>query len=482
MATYKPPQVSVTVTDNARIINPVVSQKIPAIVGLGLSTITVTDEAVIRSTGSVDYVQNYPNTLVSITQVANTPGVLSGLSYRAISDNGVLYASASASISNPGTISWTGGGVNVPSTGSVYYISYTYTNPVTSFNPITYYSKEDILSNKGPENTNTGILSIAGSLVLENGSPGVILVQASGSSYVENNYKTAIDKLQKKDNVSCIVCVFPSGSVTRAQQETLLNYAHTHVLLMNNNGKERGIISGSPSLYTASDGFDIIGDPNTAGTYCYRANAIKSRHHTYVAPSLVTRTDADGNVMQLDGNFVASTLAGVRAAQSKRSTPVHGFTLNGIVVENEKWTDFEMNQLGASSVCVIMSKGGVVTVRDDLTTDPTSADTQEPSVVDIQRLVKETLRNGLYNIYTNKGKVITSTTINDVVASTASLLQSLVTSGDIATYGKVDNPLTGETKIFAKQNAQEPRQVDVTCSYAPLYPMKYISINVSVFV
>lgn len=483
MPNYKPPQTNVTVLDNPRIINPVVERKIPAIIGLGVTTVSVTDEAIIRSTGSVDLTQNYPNTILSITQVASTPGITPGsLSYNSISNNGALYALASASVSNPGGISWTGTGVNVPSIGSVYYVSYTYTVSSSQYDPITYYSKEDILNSKGPENTNTGILSIAGSIVLENGSPGVILVQASGSSYNEASYKTAIDKLQKKDNVSYIVCVFPSGSVTRSQQESLFNYAHTHVLLMNNKGKERGIISGSPSPITASDGIDTIGDPNTPDTYAYRASSIKNRYHTYVVPSVVTRLDANGNIMNLDGNYIAAAIAGLRSAQGKRSTPIHGFTIAGVTLEDDKWNDFEMDQLGAASACVVKSKSGVVTVRDDITTDPTSADTQEPSVVEVQNLVKETIRKGLNNTYTNKGKIISSTTINDVIATTTSLLQSLVTAGEISNYGKVDNPLTGETKVFAKQNSQEPRQIDVTCSYLPLYPLKYFNVVVSVYI
>ena len=480
---YKPIGTTVTLYDNSRLINPIVPQKIPAIVALGASSISVIDEAIIRGTGSLDLTQQSNNTILSISKVSSTPGVEAGnLSYRAISDNGVLYSIASASVSNPGGVSWVGSGVNVPTTGSVYYISYTYALRDVQYNPAVFYDKGSIVSIKGEESNTTGILSVGGNIALENGSPGVILVQASGSTYNENNYKTAIDKLQKRQDISYIVCLFPSGSVTKLQQESLINYAHSHVITMNNNGRERGLISGSPSSKYASGGFDVIGDPSTPDTYAYRSNVIKNRHHTYVVPSDVTRVGPDGQVMQLDGNFIGAALAGVRSAQSKKSTPVHGFVLNGVNIEDDKWTDFEMNKLGASSCCVVMSKGGIVTVRDDLTTDLTSADTQEPSVVNVQRLVKETLRNGLNNTYTSKGKVITPTTINDVTATTASLLQSLVTSEEIVSYGQVDNPLTGETKIFAKQNETEPRQIDVTCSYLPPYPLKYFSVSVSVYI
>jgi len=186
--------------------------------------------------------------------------------------------------------------------------------------------------------------------------------------------------------------------------------------------------------------------------------------------------------MNLDGNFAAVAVAGVFAARDKESIPVNGFTVNGITIENEKWSEFETNQLGASNCFVLESKSNIVTVKRSLTTDPTSADTQEPSVVDVQRLVKRSLRDGLTNTYTNKGKTVTSTTTNDVIGTTLSILQSLVNDGEINTYGKIDNPLTGEIKISAKQNTTEPRQVDVTCSYKPNYPFIWISVTVSTYI
>jgi len=118
----------------------------------------------------------------------------------------------------------------------------------------------------------TGLLTTAGSINLEHGAPSVMLVQASGSTYNVDNYKTAIDKLQKKGGIEQVVVVFPSGSVTRAQQETLLTYAFSHVQAMNQNKRERGLISGSPSTSFASDGIDTIGDASTTGTYVYRSN------------------------------------------------------------------------------------------------------------------------------------------------------------------------------------------------------------------
>jgi hypothetical protein len=131
---------------------------------------------------------------------------------------------------------------------------------------------------------------------------------------------------------------------------------------------------------------------------------------------------------------------------------------------------------------VLKNKSGITTIRDAITTDGTSADTQEISVVAVQRLVKRTVRNGLNNTYMGKGVVISQNTPSHVAATTASILQGLVSAGEIFGYGTVDNPTTGEVKISAKQNTTEPRQIDLTFSYKPLYPLKWIVATASVYV
>lgn len=483
MAIYQKSGVDVNVLDNPNIINTAGVREVPAIIGMGPSTIVVTDEAVTRGTGSTDTMNVNGATLLTITKVAKAPGVLSGTpSYALVSANGNLFQSASASITAPDKIAWVGSGVDIPSAGTPYYISYTYTPLSSQYDPTEFYDKETLKAKYGEESATTGILSIAGSIALENGSPSVIVVQASGSSYSEANYKTAIDKLQKKSNISEIVVVFPSGSVTRSNQESLLAYAFSHIQLMGTREKERGLVSGSPSNYFASSGGIEDNGATEITDHTTRAAALKSRNHMYVVPARIKRKDANDIYMELDGNFAAAGIAGVRAAREKKSTPVHGFTVVGFEVENTKWTDIQMDQLGAGNCLVLESNSNVVTMRDCITTDPTSADTQEPSVVDTQRLVKKTLRNTLKNTYTNKGKVITSTTVNDVVATTISVLSTLVNDNEIKAYGQQDNPLTGEIKVNAKQNTSEPRKIDVTCSYAPLFPLKFVSISVSTYI
>ncbi len=483
MSFYQPPNVNVTVLDNPRIISNAEGQRLPAIVGLGPTTRTVTDEAVTRGTGSVDNLSTYPGAGFVLNQVASISGVVAGAPNAIlVSLGGQLYQKSSASLSTSGQITWSGSGTDIPTAGTVYYASYTYNVPTSQFTPSTYSDKLVIRAKFGNEDNHTGILTVAGSIVLENGSPQVIMAQASGSSFNVSAYQSAIDLLEKLDNIEQIVIVFPSGSVTRAQQETVLNYAFSHTQKMNNIGRDRGLVSGSPSPYYASDGFDTIGDVNTPGTYLYRSNAVKSADHIYVVPSVVQRYDQNGNLIYLDGNFAAAAWAGLQAAQPKRSTPLNGFTVTGIVIEDDKWLPAEMNQLGAGNCLVLQSHSGVITIRDSITTDPTSADTQEPSIRAVRRLVKRRLQTGLYNTFTNKGLTILPQTPSNVAATTDSILQGIVRENEIYAYGKQDNPSTGETKISAIPDSTEPRQINVTCSIKYAYPLKWIQVTVSTFV
>jgi len=479
-AVYRKPGTEVEVVANTRIINLGESIRITAIVGSGPNSLSVVDQAIQRNTGSVDYLPVYPATGVNVTKFSNVPKVPANQVLN-ISNAGNLFNISSASVDVNGQITWSDlNGQNVPPSGSVYYVSYTYDTPSTQYDPQTFSDKNLIVAAYGSESNTNGILSIAGSINLENGAPGVVICQASGSTVA--GYTSAIDKLLKKINIEDLVIVFPSGSIwSNSDRNTVINYAISHLNSAGAIGRERCLIFGSQNNDYSPDGFDLIGDAATPSSYIYTATVALNEKITYVAPSTCTRKDAGGVAMKLDGNFIAAALAGKRAARLKKSTPLHGQNITGITIEDEKWTEFEMDQLGAGNCAVFESRAGIITIRDHITTDPTNADTQEPSVVDVKHLVIRSIRTGLNNTYTNKGVVITPTTTVSVMGTTAAILQTLITEGEIFKYGKGDDPITGETKITATQNAQEPRQIDVTCSFKPLYPLKWIKVTVSIF-
>ena len=505
---YSPPKVTVNVVPNPRIINIAGDVRLPAVVGPGPTTVYVTDEAVVRGTGGNDTLAAYPSVGLNVTLVAKRSGLVSASVGSSIDNvpglNGSLYmpsgsipAGATGSISGytatGGTVTWPQDPVNVaagyiPPSGSTYFVSYNYPAGASQYLPQTSSDKNNLVTLYGAEDNVTGCLTVAGSIALENGAPAVITCQISGSISTQA-YRDAIDKLRKKPNIEEIVVVFPSGSLPTATfREDVYTYLFQHTQQMDIQGRWRGMYygPGSPHYNAAggsSDGiFDLIGDPSTPQSYIGKATQYKNSDVTLVAPSYVWRFDKNNVRIELDGSYAGAAVAGAIAAQPLRSTPITGFQLTGINIEEEKWDMFQMDNLGANGVLVLQNVGGVITIRDSITTDPTSADTQEKSVMGQKRLVERTLEDSLFNVYTNKGITINPQTVRDVEATVRAILNSLVSQGELFGYGTKDDPSTGETKITAVQNAQEPRRIDVTCSVKYLYPLKFIVVTVSTYV
>ena len=479
--TYRPSDVTVTVKPNPRIINLGEALRMAALVGMGPSTLTVTDETIVHGTGSVDYLATYPGSGIAITQIAKRANLTAGALDYATGSLGSLYAASDYTDGADGSITWASGAI---ATGIVYYTSYTKPTPAINYTPQIFTDKTSLIATFGPESNTEGILTVGGSIVLENGSPAVMCIQVNSTSFNQMKYQDAIDLLKKKDKIEDLVILFPSGSVTTAQQEAVQAYAFQHVAYCNQITikKERSLICGSPSEDFATNGFDTIGDSTVTGSYSGRAAVLKSEDVAYVVPSTVTRTNPGGSLMQLDGNFAAAAVAGVRNAQSKRSTPIHGFQVIGIDIPEDKWDETEKLLLGGNNCLVLQKYGGVITIYDALTTDPTSAETTELSIPSVKRLVKRSLRYSIRNTYLNKGLVITDDVLSDIEGTMQSTLLGLIRQGEINDYGKRTNPTTGEIPIRAQKDILEPRRVIATCSIAYGFPLKFVDITVFPFI
>jgi len=314
-------------------------------------------------------------------------------------------------ISTHGLISWNQGtgGVTaglVPATGSIYYVSYQYSVPASQFLPMTFSDEQSLVNVFGEESNTVGSLTTAASIALENGAPAVIVCQVSGSAASPSvaKYRDAIDKLRKKSAVEEIIAIFPSGSLpTSTFRNEVQTYLFQHTQLMNLTGRWRGMYYGvSSPRYNPTESFDTIGDSSISESYVGKALAFKHQDIALVAPSVVWRFDANNNRMELDSAYAACAVAGLHAAQTLRSTPITGFPVVGFNIEEDKWDMFEMTALGAGGVLVLQNVAGLTTIRDAITTDSTSADTQEISVVSQRRLVERTLSSKLFDVFTNK--------------------------------------------------------------------------------
>lgn len=461
---YTPPSVTVTSIANNRIINIAGDVRIPAIVGEGPSLRTVTDQAVTRGSGSGPDLLNItpsgsPGT-VTLTKVAPYPGATSSYS------NWDGYYSLSGSF---GDIYWDPGatpGSTAPRQGETYYVSFTYPVPSTQFDPVLFTDSKDIINTYGSESASNK-LTVAANMALENGAPAVMCLQVSGSASSLTNWQSAFDKLKKKTNIAYVVPVTTDNSVSGVVAAVVQHCNEQSAPAI---GHERSAIVGMHSSASVDD-------------HITKSDALDDKRAVLVAPGAsVTRTTSAGTALTLDGAYIAAALAGLITAQSKPIQPVTGKIITGFVIPDDQYEPYQMNRMANEGITVIYARSGVNKVRHAVTTDPTSADTYEISVVAADDMVRRITRNKLTDAYIGKGLVITESTPSQVVGTVKAIWNSLVRDGLIFEYGTRNNPTTGEVPISAVQDPNEPTRINVTGSVKFLYPLNYITLEFFVYV
>jgi len=448
-----------------------------AVIGCARNYITRKDQEVLRSTG-IDEIGT--DIEATIDFIAKTDGVTTDdLSYKLISEGGILYDKSGVFINADGDVDWNsyaGLDVDKPLTLDKYYITTTVVpddNSKYSMNDLT--TIDEIEELYGPEDNEYGAFGVAGRVVLENDADNVLMIQVKPTqsdiiSTVE--YKQAIDRLQLKAELAYVILTFPANLLTLDEQREVEAYLYTHTQLMNNHSRERGMMLGTTSPELNGTGID-----DNISTYKLRADALSNENVSFAVPSKSYR-----NGILYDSNIIAAALAGAKVATKYVSTPIHGKELLGFAVEEDKYTDIEISQLSSGGCCVARTINGVTRVNDAITTDLTDANTQELSVVAVKRLVKRTLRRKLSGKFFGKGETINEKILDTVAAEVNSTLGSLIKGNEISEYGLVDNADTGERVTIATQNPLEPRLIDIICSYKPLYPLKWIDVKVGLYI
>jgi len=455
---YTPPSVRVASIANNRIINIDEDARIPCMVGAGPSTRTVTDTAIVRGSGNFDVLPNSGSAVgyVTLSSVSPYPGAAANYS------NWEGYFSSSGSSS----VYWDGvAGSTAPKEGEVYYVSYTYPVPSDQYNPQLFVDSKDVKAFYGIESTDTGKLTIAANMALENGAPAVMCIQVPGNQGADANWSTALDKLKKKSSIAYVIPITSGSSIQ--------NLAVAHCAIESNPdiGHERECIFGADSTISDVDGF------------VDKATAFNNKRVILVAPDAnVTRTSSAGTSLTLGGEYIAAALSGLITGQNKVISPITGKQIVGFVIPDDQYEPYDMNRMANAGVCVIYSKSGVIKVRHAITTDTSNADNREISVVSADDMVRRITRDKLNDAYIGKGIVITESTPAAVAATLKAIWNSLVREGLISSYGTKNDPSTGEVPITVAQDSSEPTKINVAGSVKFLYPLNYINVEFYIYV
>jgi len=464
---YTPPSVRVTSIANSRIINISEDVRLPCIVGEGPSVRTVTDYPISRGTysavsGSLNF-DLLPNSgsvgYISSLRASPYPGA--GASYSEWSDHFSTSGSG-------GGIYWgteTVAGSTGPRVGETYYVSFTYPVPSDQFDPQVFVDSKDVVAFYGDEDSTTNNITTAANMALENGAPAVMCLQVSGSISASTNWNTAFTKLKKKSNIAYLIPITSGSTIQTSALQHCLEESSPDI------GHERECVLGANTTVTS------------VATLIAQADALDNKRAILIAPYTgITRTIASGTELTLDGSYIAAALAGLITAQSKVIDPVTGKIITGFVIPDDQYEPYDMNRMANAGICIMYSKSGVIKVRHAMTTDTTSADTMEISIVSADDMVRRITRDKLTDAYIGKGLVISESTPAAVVATVKAIWNSLVRDSLIDAYGTKNDPSTGEVPISAAQDPNDPTKINVTGSVKFLYPLNYISLEFFIYV
>lgn len=454
MAGYIPPSVRLTEVTRPNTVNLLTSLRIPVIIGKAATYISVTNEAVVRSTtGLVDSLTYSSLGVVSIQSVGSQAGLSD---YHAYPYN----TSTGYSLVGNNVVWATGTGSNVPTVGSTYYVSYRYTRPAADYKYKEFTDLASLLTDLGDIQNDTQNISLMAYVMMrKNGVSRLGTVQVA-SPYSDSDFEDAID-LTKYRDIQDLVVLNTNFAVQ--------SYARAHAIerSLPQNQMERIVWTGPSSLLA-------VGDAQTSNTMIYNAIALKSENVVYVSPtrakvSYVDATTRLETTAVVNGPFIAGAVAGLRDSYTDPAQPILLKQVQGVELYDEDLEDYFvdpiMNSMAENGILVLNPINLVPEIRDDVTTDTSTVERTELNVVTAKHYTSKIVRTRLKeNFIGNKiiNRPLYASIVNNYLNQILGLLVSQAIISQVVSTTAVILPAT-------------PKTVNITYEYIPIYTNKLIS-------
>lgn len=401
-----------------------------------------------------------PGVDYELTTVADPSGN-PGLAVTSISRNG-----SSSSVSDGQQVS-----VTYNYADATYFQPQVFTDPQSVINA---YGQPFLSSVPATPNASqvANPLSAAAQVAFANGATTLLCVALSpADGNLEQQFTAAYAKVATQAAASIVVPVFTdditvnSGTVAQFCQ-VLAQNLDTAMWGAYNDGFPRQGFFGFPRNYSESD------EPVPTFT----AN-VASRRTVVAYPEVVTLYNSTtGQNFQAAGCYLAvalgAILSGLPVGTGLTNQVIKG--ISGLTqTEIAGMTTAFMNSLAASgvSVCFINYNGALV-CRQGLTTDMSSLNSQEISMVRQSDSLLVAVRQGLQGSGLI-GQPITSNTISTVQEALLGVLEAAVTNDVIVSYTNVS--VTQQT-----YPGGNPTVISITFNYLPAPPLNYITVQMSV--
>lgn len=428
------------------------------VIGRSINTLTKADIVVTRGTGAVDEIPGVaPEQITDLYCVSdymqaygtNLPQYVENTDY-----------TFNASAYDYGKIVWNEG--MGPAEGATYYVTIKYNKSTTDITPKTFDSFDAVKAAYGPEYyvdeyTGENVLNevvVGAKLAFLNGADAVTCLEVltDGSAAVQN----AIDLMCDTD-VIAFVCV--PATTTELQE-----YMMTKVVVASSIENQKEKIAYVCPVGASVEALKTL----TVDQIIDQAQSFSEERIAMMASPVVTivAEDKDGvsSEFEVPSIYAGCAMIGWHGNNNNSvALPLTRKTLSGIYnAATYKRADIE--KLTRGGVTVMVNKGDTVAINQSVTTDVTSYNTAEISVVLIKDEVKRKLRDPLDAQFI--GTVVKKTTGTSIKTAIISILE-----------GMIDTLILGYDSLKVVQNATDSTQFDVSFNITVCRPLNYINIS-----
>lgn len=437
------------------------SLRVPAIVGEGAISFTVTEQVIKGTAGGTD---NLANVATAILRVGN---------YSTTTD----YQATTDYTLTGGDVNWSPAGAE-PVTGAKYFVTYTYAKVAADFAPKLYDNFNDILNAYGPITLSSGALTPASYITMAAqimmgpgiGATKLIIAQINPTvpgSPVASDFTSALTGLQ--NSVSALnvdpYYLTPLGGKLGDSDVAVVNAAYlNHAIQMADPQfrKERRIYTGQKANSSFNN---VVTAAQALGT-----DQVNSGRLTLAAnydPFVSVSSNTGPVEVNLDGFFQAAAIAGFRSTQVC-SQPALNKLLPAFNGYRTTFSSTQIDSLDDVGAMVCESIGGTIRMVNDVTVNVVNDIEKSIPTVETRDVMAGALRRRLYStIIGLRGSPSIPASIEQI---TDSYLEEERGNGDIQAF----------TPSKASRLPNSTTKFGVSFSYLPAGEVLEIRINFSI--
>jgi len=438
------------------------SLRIPAIIGEGAVTFTVTEEVTKGSAGGTD---DLAHPALSIIRIGN---------FSTTTD----FAATTDYLLTGGDVDWSPGGAE-PATGQKYYVTYTYAKVAADFAPKLYDNFNAILQAYGPVTldlngnlTTASYITMAAQIMMGPGigATNIIVAQIAPTvpgSPVASDFTSALTALQESVGPLKVDPYYltPLGGRLSDGDVSLVNAAFlNHCIQMADPQfrKERRVYTGLKSNASFAS---VITAAGALGS-----DQVNSGRATLLAnfdPTLTVSTPTGPRDVTLDGFFAAAAVAGFRSTQVASQPALNKLlpAFSGFVTT---FSSTQIDQLDDAGSMVLENLAGTIRMVNDVTVNVVNDIEKSIPTVETRDALILSLRRRLASSFLGlRGSPAIPAQIEQ---STDSFLEERRGSGDIQAFSpsKANRQPNSTTKFV------------VTFSYLPAGEVLEINVRFSI--